>query len=181
MNWFGMTYIAGPHNSISAQSVKSLNMDDFDIDQFNNAFELVDEDKSGYISLDELRIVLGQVYQDTPPENEVKFLMDLFDKNKDGKITREEWNVAIPLLKEQRLHQDQDTASEFKSAKAYRHALKSSAPLRYNPIDKYRRPITSSQEYGWYTPLPVEKVPTKNKKSCPETMYASEMIRAGMM
>jgi Ca2+-binding EF-hand superfamily protein len=130
MNFFGMTYVAGPHNSLAAQSVSALNMADFEPEKFINAFDEVDTNNSGNISLDELRIVLGQVYQDEPPENEVKFMMDLFDKNHDGIISRAEWVEAIPLLKEQKFTQTKNTTSEFKSAKAYRNAIKMGARLQ---------------------------------------------------
>jgi hypothetical protein len=35
-----------------------------------------------YITIDEIRLLLMQVYSDDPPETEVKFLMDVFDRNK---------------------------------------------------------------------------------------------------
>jgi hypothetical protein len=39
------------------------------------------------------------VYGDEPPEKDVQTLVRMFDKNKDGKISLEEWKIGIPMLK----------------------------------------------------------------------------------
>jgi len=45
----------------------------------------------------------------------------------------------------------------------------------YSPQDKYVKPVTSSQQIGWYSPAKVEQVDRKPNKSCPETLFAAKV------
>jgi hypothetical protein len=52
--------------------------------------------------------------------------------------------------------------------------------LQYSPQEKYRRPLTTSQTLGWFTPSEHEFVRRFPKLACEETTFASNMVRAGV-
>ena len=73
-----------------------------------------------------------------------------------------------------------NTATEFTSGERYREAKRRHVRHEHEPQDRYRTPLTSAQEYGWYNATPVEVQKRRPKKSCPETLFASEMVKSGM-
>jgi len=71
-------------------------------------------------------------------------------------------------------------ATEFTSHKLLKESKNKYVPLKYHPQEKFRVPLTSSQEYGWFKAVDAEKVEALPKNSCPETVYASEMVKSGI-
>lgn len=52
--------------------------------------------------------------------------------------------------------------------------------LEYGPKEKLVAPLTAVQEFGWNAHESVEKRTIHGKKSCAETIYASELYKSGM-
>lgn len=73
------------------------------LQDYKDAFQRLDEDNSGYIELAEVETLLNNVYKDrTVPEFEVSAFMKFFDKNKDGKISWEEFERGLGTVFVQR-------------------------------------------------------------------------------
>ena len=52
--------------------------------------------------------------------------------------------------------------------------------LEKNPRDKLSGPLTASQDIGWEAHKAEKTVLVAPKKSCPETIYQAELIKAGV-
>jgi hypothetical protein len=67
----------------------------------------------------------------------------------------------------------------FTSYKEYREATQRHKRKKESSVDIMLTPLTSNDEYGWHA---TTAHPTKlfAKKSCPETLYAAELVKAGI-
>ena len=55
------------------------------------------------------------------------------------------------------------------------------AGMDLGPNEKYKQPVTATMELGWRPPDADEATLTRaGKKSCPETIYAAELYKAGV-
>jgi EF-hand domain pair/Protein of unknown function (DUF760) len=74
------------------------------LQEYNEAFRRLDEDNSGYIEIKEVETLLNSVYKDrSVPEFEVSTFMKFFDKNRDGKISWEEFEQGLGTVLVQRV------------------------------------------------------------------------------
>ena len=71
----------------------------FTEDEFKAAFDQVDTDKSGNINYGELQKLLDIVYMGPAPINQVTMVMDYFDRNHDGVITKTEFELGLKSLR----------------------------------------------------------------------------------
>jgi len=55
-----------------------------------------------------------------------------------------------------------------------------SSPPSQGPKEQLVAPLTAVQEFGWSAHESVEKRTIHGKKSCAETIYASELYKSGM-
>ena len=69
--------------------------------------------------------------------------------------------------------------SEFASSKFYRDHITRHTRMDKNPNEKYHKPVTANMEIGW-SPPESYSAPRAAKKSCEETVYAAELIKAGV-
>lgn len=119
-----------------------------------------------------------------PPEHEVKLFMSRFDKNKDGKITKEEFLSSFPEIQEEiKKHSSKNHAKNFKSLSFLKAKQKRHARLSKGPREMYSVPVTTSMEVGWQVNSGAERNasdPYKSKGSCKETRFAGEMIKSGI-
>ena len=69
--------------------------------------------------------------------------------------------------------------SEFASSKFYRDHITRHTRMKHHPNEKYNQPVTANMEIGWVPPESYS-APHAAKKSCEETVYAAELIKAGV-
>uniref|UniRef100_A0A7S2TRH2 EF-hand domain-containing protein n=1 Tax=Lotharella oceanica TaxID=641309 RepID=A0A7S2TRH2_9EUKA len=183
-SFFGLVAL-GPNDPFSHNLLKNMNMSKFTEEEFEKAFKSIDKDGNGYISIDEVRYLLTSLYSmKNPPEEEVKMFVKFFDKNKDGKITYEEFKEAVPKLKGKVQKETKvNHATTTNSVESlYRVRNKHKRNCR-GPQQLYAAPMTTAQEVGWQTASKAEKNkndPHMPKNSCEETVFASEMIKSGI-
>eukprot|EP00163_Fabomonas_tropica_P018544 TRINITY_DN32901_c0_g1_i1.p2 TRINITY_DN32901_c0_g1~~TRINITY_DN32901_c0_g1_i1.p2 ORF type:complete len:117 (+),score=24.58 TRINITY_DN32901_c0_g1_i1:210-560(+) len=79
-----------------------------------------------------------------------------------------------------------ETSCEFKSATEYREKMKSNRFPTKSLQEKYRKPLTASQEIGWQATCPPPEPPSGAvlnkrlpKKSCEETRFARALHEGG--
>lgn len=66
------------------------------LDDYRDAFHRLDADKSGYIEVSEIQNLFKNVYDDgNVPSIEVTAFLEFFDKNKDGKISWDEFEKGL--------------------------------------------------------------------------------------
>jgi len=175
MSFFGLTYF-GPETTFQHLLVSNSNINDHQDSEFQQAFTKIDKDNKGYITKNDLRNLMNLVYGEAAPEIEVRLLMQMF-KDDDSEITIKDLMLAVEMTKEKR-KQTNNCASEYKSNQLLRQHHHHHQRLEYNPQDRYRTPVTSAQQIGWYGPSGVEKIERRPNKSCDETKFACEMIKS---
>ena len=65
------------------------------LQDYKNAFDRLDTDKSGYIESSEVARLLGDVYDGKAPDFEIQTFIKFFDKNNDGKISWDEFEKGL--------------------------------------------------------------------------------------
>ena len=108
--------------------------------------------------------------------------MDEFDANQDGRVSLEEFKVALHRMREQ-LDTKKDAGKEYTSynkmhADRYKHVRMG------NEFEtKYKVPLTFNQSVGFKVTDPRNADLIKQERhpinKCPETKYAEEMIKTG--
>jgi len=196
MAFFGLTYLGSKSTFGSTLHTKTLL--DFTDDDLLNAYKRTEAlQGKGDISIDELRILLSYVYGGLPPEREVGLLTHYCDFMQRGPVAPGEGSekgillrVSSELLLQAaaKVRADVDealtfkkiagvtnVAREFTSHEHFQEHAHKHLRSHYAPQDRYKKPVTTQQEIGWFTPAKVEQVDRKPNKSCPETRYAAKM------
>ena len=65
------------------------------LDDYKEAFGRLDGNGSGYIEVSEIESLLNDVYDGKTPDFEIQAFLEFFDKNKDGKISWEEFQRGL--------------------------------------------------------------------------------------
>jgi EF-hand domain pair/Protein of unknown function (DUF760) len=81
-------YVIALKNLMKLRGTATLN-------EYKDAFERLDTDKSGYIESSEVAKLLDDVYDGKAPEFEVQTFMKFFDQNNDGKISWDEFERGL--------------------------------------------------------------------------------------
>jgi hypothetical protein len=71
------------------------------IEDYKEAFDRLDQDKSGYIDTQEIEALLADVYGDDVPGFEIDSFMRFFDANQDGRISWEEFERGLGNISQQ--------------------------------------------------------------------------------
>ena len=71
------------------------------IEDYKEAFDRLDRDKSGYIDTEEIEALLADVYGDNVPGFEIDSFMRFFDSNRDGRISWEEFERGLGNISQQ--------------------------------------------------------------------------------
>ena len=75
--------------------------------------------------------------------------------------------------------QDQVTdGTEFRTSSEYMESMRRHTRMEKDPRNKFKYPTTASMNHGWVEGNP--NGPRAAKKSCEETVFASELIKAGV-
>lgn len=65
------------------------------LEDYKDAFDRLDKDNSGFIESAEVRSLLDDIYDGEAPSFEVDAFVQFFDKNKDGKISWDEFEIGL--------------------------------------------------------------------------------------
>ncbi len=96
------------------------------------------------------------------------------------RISWSEFYSALRIARASRAAAGSAGSCEFSSSNEFTEKMKTHKRMQLAPQEKYRTPITTAQEYGWHQQINVEKTERKPNISCPETRYASELIKSGI-
>ncbi|CAM9522095.1 unnamed protein product [Ectocarpus sp. 12 AP-2014] len=72
------------------------------------------------------------------------------------------------------------SGSEFNSNQNFREKVRRREYIARGPRERYARTVTAVQEHGWQDQLEINKQMVHGKKSCAETVYASELVKSGV-
>ena len=113
-------------------------------------------------------------------------LQNLVSKLSPEQLERFERTTGEPvhsLLSEKTTSENEETHKEqlMKTQNEDRHFLETRENLAKKPTDRYNQPQTSAQEAGWYHKFDstnrASAVCFKPKKSCPETLFANQLVQ----
>ena len=109
----------------------------------------MDKDGSGTITPDEVEDLLTATYGFPPLENEVEMFMEKFDLNNDGKVTLEEFKKVLTTMRSE-LADKSKLATQYTSAQKMKDERFKHKRMDNDVTDKYKLPMTSSQQHGFY-------------------------------
>jgi Ca2+-binding EF-hand superfamily protein len=181
MSFFGLTQL-GVQEPFKVNLLESLDINIFDDEEFEDAFDDIDTDNSGFIDINEFRNMLTKIFRGPPPEKEVARFMKTFDTNQDGKVSKTEFRNGLVAMKEQAAEEaSKASTKEFTSGEEYRAKLKKHTRMSAEPVGKYAAPQTTAMANGWAAEDPEAKVGERMpKQSCAETIYADAMVKSGV-
>lgn len=84
--------------------------------------------------------------------------------------------VKVLLKKEQ----NEKKLKQRKSYSEYRDMTQRHVRTDKGPNEIFSKPLTVGQEFGWNKSIGLQSV-IKGRKSCPETVYADELTRSGII
>ncbi|KAJ1459790.1 hypothetical protein M885DRAFT_511043 [Pelagophyceae sp. CCMP2097] len=179
--FFGLTTL-GPQNAFHHCKKDHSILTVFQTGEFEAAFKRV-AGNADEVPQSKLTEILELVYHGPVPEADLRrcakfaptsaymVLHDFLDCIKAAQSDEEEWH------KEEK-NRVAGTA-EFNTSSAYLESMTRHTRMRQGPKQKYSEPLTSSMDVGWVkSTAPPEK--RMAKKSCEETIYAAELIKAGV-
>lgn len=181
MSFFGITSL-GPQNSFKSHLINAIGLTIYSLEEFKTAFERIDRDRSGYIEIEEVQALLRETYGVEPLDEEVTMFMLEFDSNSDGKITWEEFTQALDRIRGD-LEEKSKRAVEVTSFEILNYRRRKHIRAEQDPTEKYRKPLTFGQTYGFFNSVEAKQESTSMKtfyrKKCEETRYADAMISSG--
>jgi hypothetical protein len=184
-SFFGLNCLEGEGHT---NFIGGINLKIFSDEEYLEAFDKCQVDRSGYLDTAEITALLKTVMNppgcnaDPRPEI-VDHFMAHFDTNSDGKISRAEFEEGLQVLKEQSHHTSRVVHNRSTlSHDALISKMKKQSRLENNPIDKLATAKTTSQNIGFTSPSEADENPAANlpKSSCAETQYAESMVKAGV-
>ncbi|GMH75166.1 hypothetical protein TL16_g06671 [Triparma laevis f. inornata] len=184
MAFFGLTAL-GAQNPFSAATKESCLIQIFSSDEFKEGFDAVAKGES-YVSPDKIKDILTHVYHGPAPEPELIMFQEKFGSDRTEPISWEEFNIAYEELVI-KIENDEATltgrmgpAASYNSYDELCKAKEKGIKLDKGPKENLTGPMTAVQEFGWLAHESVEKRTIHGKKSCAETVYASELVKSGV-
>ena len=156
----------------------------FSEEEFKAGFDAVSKGED-FIMYKDLAALLEVVYHGPAPEPELILFQEKFGEDRAEPITWEEFSTAYYELVKKIEHDEATLTGRLGSAAVYTSydelckAKEKGLRLPAGPKDNLVAPLTAVQEFGWLAHESVEKRTIHGKKSCPETIYASELVKSG--
>lgn len=176
-SFFGVTQL-GPQEVFQSNIADALDMTFFDDAEVEQAFRKFDKDGSDAVDAGDLRAVLEDLYHGEAPEREVTFYARRFGSAAGTRVAWGEFLAATRDLRSEAAVRERSDA-QYRSSAELQTTLRRHARPSRGPVDRFRRPVTTSQEVGWHRDgarIPTERRP---KQSCEETKFAAYMVLQG--
>lgn len=185
MAFFGLTAL-GAQNPFSAQAKSYAILNIFSEEEFKEGFDGVDKHGTGIIKISDVEKVLEIVYHGPAPEPEIALFLKKLGAEREEPVSWEEFASVYKELCEDIKKNELEETSKIGSAANYQSfddlqvATKRHLRTEKGPKDTLTAPLTAVQEVGWNAHEFIEKKTVHGKKSCPETIYASELVKSGV-
>lgn len=139
-------------------------------------------DGQDVIPVDHISSMLEKLYRGQPPQHD----QDKFFAAVGSSLNHLSWTALMDIVSKFHCDSDMQPRNEaetsgsktFCSNEEYRMAVKTQQGLAFGPRESQTRPLTAAQDYGWHHEG-SEHVTIFGKKSCAETVYASELVKSG--
>ena len=134
--------------------------------------------------------MLTVIYQGPPLEGETDRLVAKLggSSDPDKLVSWEDVLAAVNAVRrdieeyEENARWSASSGAEFTSNEEFRDYNRRHIRLEKHPNEKYSTPLTAQQDLGWQPTDPnLHKEKVHGKKSCPETVYASELVKSGVI
>ena len=170
--FFGLTSL-GTTSAFKFGLMSMMDMSEFSDEEWIEAFDKFDIDKSGVLDVSEINALLRHIYHGPPPDGQAELFMAKFDANSDGSITREEFAAGIAEMKQEQkanIEEKGNPGAVYNSVTEFQERLRANKLLKESPAVCYHSPMTTSQTLGWVKPdMKKLKEGIKPKLSCAET------------
>mmetsp|Transcript_81618 Transcript_81618/g.239633 ORF Transcript_81618/g.239633 Transcript_81618/m.239633 type:complete len:178 (-) Transcript_81618:89-622(-) len=167
----------GPRNPWTANLLSALGIMHFSNAEIKETFDSFTKG-AGVVEKKRIFDLLKAAYGFEPmPEEMTLFVTELsLDDEEGGQLAWGELEVAMDGIREN-LASVAKNATEYTSFDDFITDRTKHRRLGKDPMDKFKAPMTESQSIGWHEEEVFnERFP---KKSCDETRYADEMVKAG--
>ena len=115
-----------------------LQLDNFDDEELERAFDEVDEDGSGEIDHDEVRIFLHKVMKRDPPKEALKEFINRFDDDGDGVIDFDEFTSGITKMRQERAELTVRERKAHKLVKSLKFASRRDTMLKSLQVSTFK-------------------------------------------
>ncbi|CAM9713846.1 unnamed protein product [Scytosiphon promiscuus] len=187
MAFFGLTAL-GPQNCFQVSLLDYSYLDVFTIPDIENAFNIVDHAKRGFLEADQMERFLTELYHGKPKDCDlIRFMRRMASgEGQENRVTLDDIRSGMDQLKkevEEEANQakwHKGSGSDFNSNQCFRERVRRHEHIARGPRERYAGTVTAVQEHGWQDQLEINKQVVHGKKSCPETVYASELVKSGV-
>eukprot|EP00752_Nemacystus_decipiens_P010665 g9496.t2 len=192
MAFFGLTAL-GPQNCFQVSLLDFSYLDVFTDVDMENAFNRVDQQKRGFLHPEQVEEFLSELYHGKPKacdlarftEKMKTFFAD-YGEEETSRVTLGDIRSTMTQLKkevEEETNQakwHRGSGSDLNSNQSFRETVRRHEYIARGPRERYARTVTAVQEHGWQDQLEINKQVVHGKKSCAETVYASELVKSGV-
>merc|ERR1712224_348196 len=142
-------------------------------EEFMDAFQILDHDKTGSMEKNAVFELLSAVYGFEPMPEEVDLFVNQFNLKDEGTLTWQEFHKGIAEMRN-KLAGVTDNAKQYKSGIDLRADRFKHRRVTNGPMNQFKASMTSGQEYGWHEEEVFnERFP---RKSCNETRYNDAVV-----
>mmetsp|Transcript_79429 Transcript_79429/g.184318 ORF Transcript_79429/g.184318 Transcript_79429/m.184318 type:complete len:178 (-) Transcript_79429:125-658(-) len=167
----------GPKNPFTANLLSALGVMHFNNEEIRQTFDSFTRG-SGVLAKNGVFDLLKAAYGFEPMPEEMTLFVDelMLDQDTEATIGWETMEAALDRIRENLMFISKN-ATEYTSVDDLKSDMTKHRRMMKDPMDKYKAPMTEAQSIGWHEEEVFnERFP---KKSCEETRYADEMVKAG--
>ncbi|CAM9164052.1 unnamed protein product [Ascophyllum nodosum] len=186
MAFFGLTAL-GPQDSFELSLVDFSYLQVFTDDDVKKAFKAADKNQRGHLDIHEqVEGFFNELYQGTPKACDLARFLEKAGKSlENNRLSLDDIRSLMDQLKEEVEKERNEnkwkrgSGSDFSSNHIFREKMRNHEKMR-GPRERYANTITAMQEHGWRDQLDFNRQMRHGKNSCPETIYASELVKSGL-
>merc|ERR1719453_1285997 len=119
----------------------------FSDEEFKEAFEILDSEKSGHIAKNAVFQLLTAVYGFEPMPEEVDLFVNQFQLGEEGTLTWEELHKGIAEMRA-KLSGVSENATQYRDGSDLRSDRFRHRRVTHGPMEKFKTPMTSGQDIG---------------------------------